>query len=82
MAIRAVGDEGGFAPNLESNTEPLDLILEAINAAGYQPGEQFALALDPAASEFYENGKYVFAKSDGSIKLNQYRQGDRDSQSD
>jgi len=64
----SVGDEGGFAPNLRSNTEPIELILEAINAAGYRPGEQIALALDPAASEFYENGKYVFAKSDGSSK--------------
>jgi enolase len=64
----AVGDEGGFAPDLKSNTEPLDLILEAINAAGYQPGEQIAIALDPATSELYENGKYVFSKSDGSSK--------------
>lgn len=64
----AVGDEGGFAPNLKSNTEPIELILEAINAAGYKPGEQISIALDPAASEFYEDGKYVFAKSDGSIK--------------
>ena len=64
----AVGDEGGFAPNLKSNTEPLELILEAIEAAGYRTGEQIALALDPAASEFYEDGKYVFAKSDGSSK--------------
>jgi enolase len=64
----AVGDEGGFAPNLRSNTEPLELILEAINAAGYRAGNQIALALDPAASEFYENGKYVFTKSDGSSK--------------
>jgi enolase len=64
----AVGDEGGFAPNLKSNTEPIELILEAIEAAGYRPGEQIALALDPAASEFYEDGKYVFAKSDGSAK--------------
>jgi enolase len=64
----AVGDEGGFAPDLKSNTEPLELILEAINAAGYQPGEQIALALDPAASEFYEDGKYVFSKSDRSSK--------------
>jgi enolase len=64
----AVGDEGGFAPNLKSNTEPLDLILEAIEKAGYQPGKQIAIALDPAASEFYEDGKYVFAKSDGSVK--------------
>lgn len=64
----AVGDEGGFAPNLRSNTEPIELILEAITVAGYRPGEQIALALDPAASEFYRDGKYVFAKSDGSIK--------------
>ena len=64
----AVGDEGGFAPNLKSNTEPLDLIIEAIELAGYQPGRQIAIALDPAASEFYEDGKYVFAKSDGSSK--------------
>ncbi len=64
----AVGDEGGFAPNLKSNTEPLELILEAIELAGYKPGEQIAIALDPAASEFYENGKYVFSKSDGSTK--------------
>jgi enolase len=59
----AVGDEGGFAPNLKSNTEPLELILEAITAAGYKPGEQIALALDPAASEIYQDGKYVFSKS-------------------
>lgn len=64
----AVGDEGGFAPNLKSNTEPIELILEAIEEAGYRPGEEIALALDPAASEFYEDGKYIFAKSDGSTK--------------
>ncbi len=64
----AVGDEGGFAPNLKSNTEPLDLIMEAIQLAGYKPGDQIAIALDPAASEFYENGKYIFSKSDGSSK--------------
>jgi enolase len=63
-----VGDEGGFAPNLKSNTEPLDLIMEAIQLAGYKPGDQIAIALDPAASEFYENGKYIFSKSDGSSK--------------
>ena len=62
----AVGDEGGFAPNLRSNTEALDQILEAIQAAGYKPGEQIALALDPASTEFYEDGKYVFKKSDKS----------------
>ena len=64
----AVGDEGGFAPNLRSNTEALDQILEAIQAAGYKPGEQIALALDPASSEFFENGKYVFKKSDKSVR--------------
>jgi enolase len=60
----AVGDEGGFAPNLKDNIEPLELIVQAIEKAGYKPGEQIAIALDPAASEFFENGKYVFA--DGS----------------
>jgi enolase len=62
----AVGDEGGFAPNLRSNTEALEQILEAIQAAGYKPGEQIALALDPASTEFYEDGQYVFKKSDQS----------------
>ncbi len=64
----AVGDEGGFAPSLKSNTEAVDLILEAIEAAGYTPGEQIAIALDPAASEFYdkEKEKYVFKKGDKS----------------
>ena len=60
-----VGDEGGFAPRLRSNEEPIELILEAIVKAGYRPGEHAWVALDPAASEFYENGKYVFARSDG-----------------
>jgi enolase len=62
----AVGDEGGFAPSLKSNEEALDLILEAIQLAGYTPGEQIALALDPASSEFFEksSGKYIFKKSD------------------
>src|ERR1700744_5562442 len=62
----AVGDEGGFAPSLKSNTEAVELILEAISAAGYTPGEQIAIALDPATSEFYdkEKNKYVFKKSD------------------
>jgi enolase len=64
----AVGDEGGFAPNLKSNEEALRLILEAITKAGYRPGEQIGIALDPAASEFFdaEKGKYVFKKSDRS----------------
>ena len=62
----SVGDEGGFAPSLKSNTEAIEVILEAIEAAGYKPGEQIAIALDPASSEFYnkETGKYVFKKSD------------------
>jgi enolase len=64
----AVGDEGGFAPNLKSNEEALEVILEAISQAGYAPGKDVGLALDPAASEFYdsEKGKYVFKKSDKS----------------
>src|ERR1039458_3671902 len=53
-----VGDEGGFAPRLRSNEEPLELILEAMVKAGYRPGEDAWIALDPASSEFYENGKY------------------------
>jgi len=62
----AVGDEGGFAPRLQSNQEAVELMLMAIERAGYQPGRQIALALDPAASEFFEEGEYVFRKSDGS----------------
>lgn len=54
----AVGDEGGFAPNLSSNEEAIQIILEAIEAAGYKPGKDIYIALDAAASEFYENGKY------------------------
>ncbi len=55
----AVGDEGGFAPDLKSNEEALEVILEAISAAGYKAGKEISIALDPAASEFYKNGKYV-----------------------
>ena len=55
-----LGDEGGFAPNLESNAAALDLIVEAIEKAGYKPGEQVALALDVASSEFYNDGAYEF----------------------
>ncbi len=64
----AVGDEGGFAPNLKSNEEAIEVILEAIQQAGYKPGKDIAIALDPAASEFYdsEKKKYVFSKSDKS----------------
>ena len=61
----SVGDEGGFAPNLESNRAALDLILEAITAAGFKPGVDIALAMDVAATEFYENGKYKF---EGALK--------------
>ncbi len=53
-----VGDEGGFAPNLKSNEEAVEVLLEAIQAAGYKPGEEISIALDPAASEFYKDGKY------------------------
>ena len=55
----AVGDEGGFAPDLESNEAALEALIEGIRAAGYEPGEQLAIALDPAASEIHENGSYV-----------------------
>ncbi|MBV9625772.1 MAG: phosphopyruvate hydratase [Acidobacteria bacterium] len=64
----AVGDEGGFAPSLKSNVEAIELVLEAIRQAGYKPGEEISVALDPAASEFYQGGKYVFKKSDKSAK--------------
>jgi enolase len=61
----AVGDEGGFAPNLKSNEEAIETILQAIEKAGYEPGEDVMIALDPASSEFYQDGRYVFKKSDG-----------------
>jgi enolase len=64
----SVGDEGGFAPRLRSNEEPMELILSAIQRAGYQPEKDIAINLDPAASEFYEDGQYVFRKSDKSQK--------------
>jgi enolase len=64
----AVGDEGGFAPSLKSNVEAIELVLEAIQQAGYKPGKDIAIALDPAASEFYKDGKYIFKKSDKSEK--------------
>ena len=65
----SVGDEGGFAPSCKSNEEAIQIVLEAIAAAGYKPGEQVAIALDPAASEFFDkaSGKYVFKKSDKSV---------------
>ena len=61
-----VGDEGGFAPNLSSNEEACQFLIEAIQTAGYRPGEDVVLALDVAASAFYQDGAYVFKKSDGS----------------
>ena len=64
----SVGDEGGFAPHLKSNVEAIELILEAIEAAGFKAGEDIFIALDPAASELYQDGKYVFFKSDKSTK--------------
>ena len=66
----AVGDEGGFAPNLKSNEEAIEVVLEAISAAGYTPGKQISIALDPAASEFYisASNRYVFKKSDKSSR--------------
>ena len=69
----AVGDEGGFAPNLKSNQEALEVVMEAITLAGYKPGEQISIALDPAASEFYDKtkAKYVFKKSDKSERTSE-----------
>jgi len=64
----AVGDEGGFAPSVKSNVEAIEVVLEAIQQAGYKPGEEIAIALDPAASELYKDGKYIFKKSDKSEK--------------
>jgi enolase len=61
----AVGDEGGYAPNLASNEEAVEVILDAIGRAGYKAGKDILLALDPAASSFYEKGRYVFRKSTG-----------------
>jgi enolase len=61
----SVGDEGGFAPRVKSNDEAIELLLEAITKAGYKTGSQVALALDVASSEFFEDGRYVFKKSDG-----------------
>lgn len=63
-----VGDEGGFAPDLKSNEEAVEVILEAISRAGYKPGEDISLCLDPATSEMWENGRYRFFKSDQSTK--------------
>jgi enolase len=69
----AVGDEGGFAPSLKSNVEAIEVILEAIQQAGYKPGEEIAIALDPATSELYKhgNGRYMFWKSDKQTKTSE-----------
>jgi len=67
----AVGDEGGFAPMLKSNEEAIESVLEAICQAGYKPGEQIGICLDPASSEFYQDGKYVFKKSDKSQRTSE-----------
>ena len=67
----AVGDEGGFAPNLKSNDEALEVLLEAITKAGYKPGDQVGIALDPASSEFFKDGKYIFKKSDKSERTSE-----------
>src|SRR5260370_26562151 len=69
----AVGDEGGFAPSLKANEEALEVLMEAIEKAGYKPGEEIAIALDPASSEFYDKDKkkYIFKKSDKSEKTSQ-----------
>lgn len=66
-----VGDEGGFAPSLASNEEALDVVGEAIQNAGYEPGRDILLALDPATTEFYIDGRYVFHKSDGSERTSE-----------
>ncbi len=67
----SVGDEGGFAPRLRSNEEPMDLLLAAIESAGYKPGTDIAINLDPAASEFYKDGVYSFYKSDRSCRTSE-----------
>ena len=64
----SVGDEGGFAPSLKSNVEAIEVILEAIEKAGYRAGEDIAIALDPAVSELYSDGRYIFKKSDKSAR--------------
>ena len=66
--VTSVGDEGGFAPNLKTNDEAVEVIVEAIEAAGFKPGRDIAIALDPAASELFEDGSYIFKKSTGARK--------------
>ena len=63
-----IGDEGGFAPNLKSNEDAIEFIIQAIEAAGYRPGEDISICLDPATSELWKDGKYLFFKSDQSTK--------------
>ncbi|PWT97292.1 MAG: phosphopyruvate hydratase [Terriglobia bacterium] len=67
----SVGDEGGFAPNLKSNEEAIECVMEAITQAGYGAGEQIGICLDPASSEFFQDGKYVFKKSDKSQRTSE-----------
>ena len=67
----AVGDEGGFAPDLESNAQPLEILSEAISAAGYTPGDEVAIALDPAVSELHRNGTYVLEHEDRSLSADE-----------
>jgi enolase len=67
----SVGDEGGFAPSLKSNVEAVEVLLEAITKAGYKPGKDISIALDPASSEMFQDGKYVFYKSDKSKKTSE-----------
>lgn len=68
--VTSVGDEGGFAPSMKSNEEPLEAIMEAIKKAGFKPGSDIVIAMDPASSEFYDKDKkkYVFSRSDGSVR--------------
>jgi len=67
----AVGDEGGFAPMLKSNEEAIESVLEAIAQAGYKPGENVGICLDPASSEYFKEGKYIFKKSDNSARTSE-----------
>src|SRR5690625_5544393 len=69
----AVGDEGGFAPDLKSNEEAIEVILEAIEKSGYKAGSDVFIALDPASSEMYKDGSYVFWKSDPNRKRSSER---------
>jgi enolase len=67
----AVGDEGGFAPSVKSNVEAIEVVLEAIQQAGYKSGDEIVIALDPAVSELYQDGRYVFKKFDNSAKTSE-----------